>query len=147
MASITYKYSDPVHFNNLLTEIGLNDIQAARLESDGFTMMGVLVSHYQTSGASDLEKYIRDLNKTFTNAVVALRVYYNPVIINCLCGCLTYFLLCVYSFHTILDIGLIDVATAGNLGSFWTKFNANKKIKSNKSDDGTNIDLPKLKGA
>ena len=147
MTSITNKYSDPVHFNNLLTEIGLNNTQIARLESDGFTMMEQLVSHYQNGGAADLEKYLRDLNKIFANAIVALRVYYNPVIINRLCGCLIYFLQRVYSFHTIPDIELINVATSGNLGSFWTKFNADKKIKTNKSDDDTNIDLPKLKGA
>ena len=145
MVSITNKYSDPVHCNNLLTEIGLNDTQIARLESDGFTTMEVLVSHHQTGGASNLEKYICGLNKTFANAFIALRVYYNPVIIKCLCSCLTYFLLCIYSFHTISDIELIDVATLGNLDSFWTKSNANKKIKTNKSDENTNIDLPKLK--
>ena len=48
MTSITNKYSDPVHFNNLLTEIGLNNTQIARLESDGFTTMEVSVSYYQT---------------------------------------------------------------------------------------------------
>ena len=76
-----------------------------------------------------------------------MRVYYDPVIINRLCGCLTYFLQCLYSFHIIPDIELINVATSGNLGSFWTKFNADKKIKTYKSDDDTNSNLPKLKGA
>ena len=60
---------------------------------------------------------------------------------------MTYFLLYIYSFHTIPDIELIDVATLEILGLFWTKFNPNKKIKTNKSDDDTNIDLPKLNGA
>ena len=143
--SITNKYSDLVHFNNLLTEIGLNDTQIVRLESDGFITMEELVSHYQTGGASDFEKYLCDPNKTFVS--VALRFYYNLVIINRLCSCLTYFLLYIYSFHTIPDIELIDVATLEILGLFWTKFNPNKKIKTNKSDDDTNIDLPKLNGA
>ena len=132
---------------NLLTEIGLNYTQIACLISDRFTMMEELVSHYQTGGASDLEKYLCDLNKTIANAIVALRVYYNLFIINHLCSCLTYFLLRIYSFHTIPDIELIDVVTLGNLGSFWTKLNADKKFETNKSDDDTNIDLPKLKGA
>ena len=73
MTSITIKYSDPVHFNNLFTEIGLNDTQIAQFESDGFTTMEELVSHYQTGGASDLKKYLCDLNKTFANAIIALR--------------------------------------------------------------------------
>ena len=79
--SITNKYSDLVHFNNLLTEIGLNDTQIVRLESDGFITMEELVSHYPTGGASDLQKYLRDLNKIFANPIIALMVYYNPVII------------------------------------------------------------------
>ena len=131
----------------MLQEIGLNNTQVARLQSDGFTDMSTLVTHYQTGGASELEKYLRDLNKTFANAAVALRVYYNPVIINRLCGALTYFSLCVYSFHSIPDIGFITVNFSNDLGAFWTKFKADKKEKSGQSDEDTNIDLPKLKGA
>ena len=148
MATITEKYSDPESFSNLLTEIGMSDTQVARLQNDGFTTMKILVSHYQTGGATELEKYMRDLNKTFANASGSLRVYFNPVIINRICGCMTYFTLCVYSFHTVPDIDKISIDDAGDLGSFWTKYNADKTSKGNKSsNDDTAIDLPKLKGA
>jgi len=147
MTTITQKYSHADHFANLLTKIGMTNTQVARLQSDGFTTMQILVSHYQSGGASSLEKYLRDLlNKTFANAAAALRVYFNPVTINCLCGCLNYFLLCKMSFHTIPDIDLIDQELSGNLGSFWNKFKADKKNQGD-GDDDTNIDLPKLKGA
>jgi len=146
MTTITERYPHADHFSNLLNELGMTNTQAARLQSGGFTSMQILVSHYQSGGASNLEKYLRDLNKTFANSAVALRVYYNPVIINRLCGCLNYFSLCVMSFYTIPDIDLVNQEFAGNLGSFWNKFKADKKIQD-ENDDDTNIDLPKLKGA
>jgi len=147
MATITERYSHEDHFANLLDELGMSNTQVARLQSDGFTSMQILVSHYQSGGASNLEKYyLRDLNKTFANSSAALRVYFNPVIMNRLCGCLNYFSLCVMSFHTIPDIDFINQEFAGNLGSFWNKFKADKKIQD-ENDDDTNIDLPKLKGA
>ena len=146
MTTITERYSHGDHFANLLVELGMTNTQVARLQSDGFTSMQILVSHYQSGGASNLEKYLRDLNKTFANSAAVLRVYYNPVIITRLCGCLNYFSLCVMSFHTIPDIDLVSQELARNLGSFWNKFKADKKIQD-ENDDDTNIDLPKLKGA
>ena len=129
MTTITERYSHGDHFANLLVELGMTNTQVARLQSDGFTSMQILVSHYQSGGASNLEKYLRDLNKTFANSAAALRVYYNPVIIYRLCGCLNYFSLCVMSFHTIPDIDLVSQELAGNLGSFWNMFKSDKKIQ------------------
>ena len=79
MTTITERYSHDDHFANLLDELGMTNTQVARLQSDGFTSMQILVSHYQSGGASNLEKYLRDLNKTFANSTAALRVYFNPV--------------------------------------------------------------------
>ena len=64
----TEKYTDPEHFKKLLTVIGMNSTQVARLQRDSRTYMQILVSYYQSGGATDLEKYIQDLNKTFANA-------------------------------------------------------------------------------
>ena len=148
MTTITGKYSDADLFKELLSKIGMSDTQTARIQKDGFTTMKTLVSHYQTGGATELEKYLRDLNKTFASASQNIRVYYNPVIINRFCGCLAYFQLCVYSFHTIPDIEAITEDISGDLGSFWTKYSADKKSKSgNSNDDDIAIDLPSLKGA
>jgi len=130
MATITERYTDPESFNDLLTEIGMSNTQVGRIQSDGFTTMKILVSHYQTGGGTELEKYLRNLNKTFANAAQTLRVYYNPVIINRFCGCLTYYTLCVYSFHTIPDLDEITVDEAGDLGSFWTKYQADKSLQA-----------------
>ena len=51
------------------------------------------------------------------------------------------------SFHTIPDIELNDQNIAGNLESFWIKFKSDKKDNSKTTDNNTNINLPKLKGA
>ena len=45
MTTITEKFSSPEHFTNLLQEIGLNNTQVARVQSDGFTDMSTLVKH------------------------------------------------------------------------------------------------------
>ena len=44
MVSITNKYSDPVHFNNLLTEVGLNHTQRARLEIEIYHDVSISIS-------------------------------------------------------------------------------------------------------
>ena len=148
MTTITERYSDEDEFEALLDRIGLNDTQVNRLQSDGFVSMRMLVGHYHMSGPEEMDKYLRDLNKTFATAArQEARVYYNPVVINRLVGCLSYFIHCVHSFHTIPDISVIKMDDADYLGSEWKEFYSDKKRANTKtSDDDLNVEIPTLKG-
>ena len=146
MATITDRYSCEDSFQAFLTAIGVTPAQANRLTMDGFETMKILVGYYQVTGPSDLEKYLRDLNKTFAGGAMATRVYFNPVIINRLAGCLNYFILSVHSLHTIPDISKITNVEANDYGRYWAKCYSDKKTAESNNDDETDIDLPKLKG-
>ena len=121
MASITDRYSDPGEFDLLLDRIGLSAAQRRRFTNDGFTTMKTLVDHYQVLGPADFEKYLNHLNKTFSSAAPAQRVYYNPVIMSRLVGSLNYFLISVYSLHIVPDIQLVTAEEASDYGRIWMK--------------------------
>jgi len=110
--------------------------------------MKTLVGHYHMSGPEEMDKYLRDLNKTFATASrQEARVYYTPVVINRLIGCLSYFIHCVHSFHTISDISIIQMEDADNHGNQWKEFYSDKKRANAKtSDDDLNVEIPTLKG-
>ena len=141
--TITQKYSANLSFNDLLQEIGLDGTQRAKLINDGFSNMKTLVSHYRTSGPKEFEKYIKDLNKTFATASTqALRVYYNPGIINRLVGCLNYFRHAVLSLHTIPDMDLVTMDFATELGQLYT----DQQVTADEDEDEMEPNLLTLKG-
>ena len=80
-------YEDRISFNHMLDTIGFASVQRARIVADGFTTMKESVDHYKITGPKELERYLKDLNKTFTTAAVntSLRVYYSPKLIKRLC--------------------------------------------------------------
>ena len=119
--TITQKYSNAIFFTDLLDEIGLDGTQRAKLVNDGFTTMETLVNHYKVSGPKEFEKYLRDLNRTFATASTqALRVYYNPGIMNRLVGCLNYLRHAVHSLHKIPDMDLVTLNFSTELGQIYT---------------------------
>jgi len=148
MATITERYSNEDEFEAFLDRIGLDEAQSNRLLSDGFVSMKTLVGHYHMSGPEEMDKYLRDLNKTFANASrQENRVYYTAVVINRLIGCLSYFIHCVHSFHTIPDIAIIQMEDADDHGNQWKEFYSDKKRANAKtSDDDLNVEIPTLKG-
>jgi len=139
----TQKYEDEDSFTNLLTRLAITPTQRQRLNIDGFTTMKSLVQHYRTSGPKQFKAYLKDLNKTFATASTqALRVYYNPIAINRLVGCLYYFQNLLYTFHSIMDIDLIGMHESDTFSDFWTKF-SNDEEKSKEDDE---VEIPQLKG-
>ena len=71
-------YDDRLTFNDMLETIGLSSIQRARIVGDGCATMKELVDQYKISGPKELERYLKDLNKTFATAATntGLRVYH-----------------------------------------------------------------------
>ena len=141
--TITQKYSNNLSFSDLLEEIGLDGIQQAKLINDGINNISILVSHYRTSGPKEFEKYVKDLNKTFATASTqALRVYYNPGMINRLVGCLNYFRRAVLSLHTIPDMDQVSLAFATELGQIYT----DQQVSFDEDEDDIETTLLTLKG-
>ena len=121
----------------------MDGTQRVKLVNDGFTTTDTLVNHYKVSGPKEFEKYLRDLNRTFATASTqALRVYYNPGIMNRLVGCLNYFRHAVHSLHKIPDMDLVTLNFSIELGQIYT----DHQIKFDDNEDETEIPLPKLKG-
>jgi len=148
MATITDRYSSEESFMDFLESIGFSPAQRNRISLEGFTSMKILVAHsYQLEGSSGLEKYLRDLNKTYAGAAQAIRVHYTPRIVSCLAGCLNYYILSVYALHTIPGVLVIDANMAANHGKFWTKYKCDKNASDLYKDDDVATDLSKLKGA
>ena len=117
----TQKYEDEDSFTNLLTRLAIIPTQRQRLNIDGFTTMKTLVQHYKTSGPKQFKAYLRDLNKMFATAFTqALRVYYNPIAMNHLVGCLYYFQRLLHTFHSIMDIDEIGLDESNLFSDFWT---------------------------
>ena len=117
-ATILERYEDPVAFSAFATAIGLNATQYNKLVQDGFNSMKDLVDHHLVFGPKALEKYLQDVNKTFATAsTVALRVYFNPILVNRLAEFLNYYMHTVHSLHTISDILDINVDIATNFAT------------------------------
>lgn len=137
------KYNSEGSFTTFLTRIGLNPNQVHRLNMDGFTTMKHVVEHYKNSGPKQMESYLKDLNKTFATAsTAALRVYYNPMVVNRLVGSLNYFQHLIYTFHSIMDLDEIDIQKAELFSGFWVE---QSKTQSETNDDDE-IEIPQLKG-
>ena len=137
------KYEDAQEFDNFMSLIGLTPAQRQRLKLYSFTTMNSLVDHYKSSGANQLQAYLKDLNKTFaTSSAAALRVHYNPGAIGRIVGCFYYFYHLVHSFHSMMDISTISMDVVNRFSSFWDARN-NEKTESNDEDD---VNIPELKG-
>jgi len=104
MATITDRYSSEESFMEFLQAIGFSPAQRNGISLERFTSIKILVDHYPLEGSSGLEKYLRELNKTYAGAAQAIRVHYTPLIVSRLAGCLNYYVLSVYALHTIPDI-------------------------------------------
>lgn len=144
--TIQARYESPVAFIAFMRTIGLNGRQQAKLVNDGFNTMKVLVDYYQATGIKEFEKYLQDVNKTFATAsVAALRVYFNPIIINRLVGCVNYFNHIIHTFHTVTDIQLITIPISTGLAALWIR--EKNELNATKDEDDDDIEIPKLKGS
>ena len=144
--TIQARYESPTAFIAFMRTIGLNNRQQAKLVDDDFNTMKVLVDYYQTTGIKEFEKYLQDINKTFATAsIAALRVYFNPIIINRLVGCVNYFNHTIHTFHTVTDIQLITVPISTGLAAQWIR--EKNQLNAIKDEDDDDIDIPKLKGS
>ena len=144
--TIQARYESPVAFIAFMRTIGLNNRQQAKLVDDDFNTMKVLVDYYQATGIKEFEKYLQDINKTYTTASVAsLRVYFNPIIINRLVGCVKNFNHIIRTFHTVTDIQLITIPIATGLAAQWIR--EKNELNATKDEDDDDIEIPKLKGS
>ena len=86
--------------------------------------MKELIDHYKISGPKELEKYLKDLNKTSATALVNshLRVYYSPKFIKRLCGVLFYSRIVVLYFHSINDIDDVEAGVADHFVHMWMMY-------------------------
>ena len=137
-------FDDRLAFNDMLETIGLSAVQRARIVTDGCATMKELVDQYKISGPNELEKHIKDLNKTFATAATntGLRVYFSPKLIKRLCGVLFYFRIVVLYFHSVSDIEDISEELADHYGDIW--MNHESSLKQDDLDD--DFTVPKLKG-
>ena len=137
-------YEDRLSFNDMLETIGLSTVQRDRIVGDGFATMKDLVDHHKVSGPKELEKYLKDLNKTFATASsnTGLRVYFPPKLIKRLCGVLFYYRIVVLYFHSISDIDDITAEVADGYGNIWMNYESSL-IQDELDDD---FSIPKLKG-
>ena len=136
------RFTTDASLENLLTRLGLGVNERQQFTTDGFTNISLLVKHFSYDVAS-LKTHLQGLNKTFANAAVARRMYFNPIQINRLLGVLYYFTQSVNTFHTIPDIDLVTADIADDLGS-----NYLSSLRKNEvSDDGNLVKLPSLTGS
>ena len=137
-------YDDRLSFNDMLDNIGLTDVQRGRIVGDGFTTMKELVDHYKVTGPKELERYLKDLNKTFATAAsnTGLRIYFSPKLIKRLCGVLFYFRIVVLYFHSVSDIDDITDELADDYGNTWMNYESSLE----QDDLDEDFTIPKLKG-
>ena len=144
--SIWAHYHSPDSFVEFLTTIALNGRQQAKLVAASFNSMTVLVNYYQASGIKAFKKYLQDVNKIFATAsITALCVYYNPIIVNRLVGCVNYFNHTVHTFHTVTDIQLITIPIATALSA--QRIHEKNKLNATKDENDDDIEILKLKGS
>jgi len=140
--TILTRYSNDVSFTALLTTLGLGANERAQFTTDGFTHMSLLVKHFCYDVGS-FKSHLQNLNKTFANAAVARRMYFNPICTNRLLGVLYYFTQAINTFHTIPDISSIDQNMADELGSLYIA----SLRKCDVTEEGGLVKLPSLTGS
>ena len=140
--TILTRYSNDVSFTALLTTLGVGGNERAQFTTDGFTSMSLLVKHFSYDIGS-FKSHLQTLNKTFANAVIARRMYFNPICTNRLIGVLYYFTQAINTFHTIPDISSIDQDVADELGSQYLS----SLRKHDLTEEGGLVKLPPLTGS
>jgi hypothetical protein len=140
--SITELYNDPMAFQIMLNNIGVPDRERARITNDGFNNMNELVTHY-TNDVAGFKKYLENLNKTFSTADAALKVYFTPPVMMKLLGVMHYFNVSVNGYHMVPDIVSITADESSAFGNCYKEFIKKKDL----DDDDDDLNIPKLLGS
>ena len=139
---ILTRFTDNGQFEDLLDRVGLGINEKAQFTTDGFTDISLLVKHFSYD-VKAFKSHLQSLNKTFANAALARRMYFNPIQMNRLLGILNYFNHSINTFHTIPDILLVTSDLADTLGSEYVS----TLRKNDIPDDIASIKLPSLTGS
>ena len=103
----------------------------------------MLVKRFSSYNIASFNSHLQSLNKTFANAAMLRRVYFNHIQMNRLLGVLYYFNQAVNTFHTIPDIVEVTADIADELGSNY--LSSLRKIEA--PEDGNLVKLPSLTGS
>ena len=139
---ILTRFTDNGQFEDLLDRVGLGINEKAQFTTDGFTDISLLVKHFSYD-VKAFKSHLQSLNKTFANAALARRMYFNLIQMNRLLGILNYFNHSINTFHTIPDISLVTSDLADTLGSEYVS----TLRKNDIPDDIASIKLPSLTGS
>ena len=75
---ILTRFTDNGQFEDLLDRVGLGINEKAQFTTDGFTDISLLVKHFSYD-VKAFKSHLQSLNKTFANAALARRMYFNPI--------------------------------------------------------------------
>ena len=142
MATITDRYSEDASFELLLIRLGLGANEIARINTDGFTNMSLLVKHF-TYDVKGFKDHLSSLNKSLASATGVRRVYFNPIMTNRLLGVLYYFSHAYHTYHTIPNIDEVDDEMA-DLHGKWYFASLRTKLDD---EEAVSIKIPELTGA
>lgn len=132
----------------MLTRLGVRPRERAHLVRDGFSTMEELVEYFQFSSVLEIEKYFKDINKTFASLPRAQdRVYFTPRMVKLIVGSIWYFVHSVKSFHMMPNIGLLTLQKAVQLDITCSQLKTNASTKESTDKDDDEVTLPKLKGS
>jgi hypothetical protein len=140
--STTQLYNSPMAFQIMLNNIGVPDRERARITNDGFTRMNELITHYSNDVAG-FKKYLENLNKTFSTADAAFKVYFTPPVMTKLLGIMHYFNVGVNGYHMVPDINIITANESSAFGKCYKEFIKKKEL----DDDDDDLNIPKLLGS
>ena len=132
----------------MLTRIGARPRERNHLIRDGFSTMKELADYFQYASVPEVEKYFKDINKTFGSLPRAQdRVYFTPRLVKLMVAVIWYFVNCVYSFHIMPNIVSVTLNKALELDLVCSRLKPSSSSKETDSKDEDEITLPKLKGS
>ena len=148
MADNNTRYNEAASLETMLDGLGVRPQERNHLVRDGFTTMKELTDYFQYSSVAEIEKYFKDVNKTFGSLPRAQdRVYFTPKLIKLIVAAIWYFVHCVHSFHIMPNIVMVTLQKATDLNDICSQlYSSSNQADSNENEDDE-VTLPKLKGS
>ena len=111
MTAVTIQYLEDSSFEIFLTRLSIGANQINRIQEDGFTSMNLIVAHF-SHNIKGVKDHLSSLKKSLASTTITIRVYFNPIVTNCLLGIMCYFNQASHTYHTIPRIDEVgnDVA-------------------------------------